>query len=243
MRIRAIIAVTALAVLLFALAISMEWITIPGLSPTLPPSLTPTPPSAAATTASGGSGAAAKPGTPTPFPLVPRGTRVPPLLTEVLISGGSQDLAKLTPLLRYQTIACAANPPQGAGGPPKCAPGEADGATADYMQVAGCEGAWLRPAQVPAALQAALGRAHTAYAAAAVTHDQNWPAAVAEGKYVVVFQPTDPATLDTLAVYLDDTGIVRLTIGCARPDQRVRVGGTGAAFDFYVAPRQPFPAN
>lgn len=124
------------------------------------------------------------------------------------------DTASLQAQLRYATVACVATPPEGAGGPPVCRDGEADGTDVDVFPAAQCEGFWLRPDEVDVIRWPYVdARIHGAYR----TPPNFYP----PGTYAVVMQRMDgmAAGLGWLLAVSDD-GITGINFGCGEtPEQ------------------------
>jgi hypothetical protein len=75
----------------------------------------------------------------------------------------AQDVAELRTRLAFQTLDCTTA--LGAGGPPKCAEGEADGTAVEVFEFLGCEPEWRRADAVDATLEEAVANAPGRYAA------------------------------------------------------------------------------
>ncbi len=131
---------------------------------------TPTQPVATATTG----GSTTTPSTPTTAPATPTTAQptattaqptptkpattgktigVPALdsLAKLVVAG---DVAGVAALVQYSELACTTA--QGAGGPPKCAPGEAAGTVVKVFPFLGCSGEHMRASQVEGMLTAQL---------------------------------------------------------------------------------------
>lgn len=178
-----------------------------------------------------------------PIPLPMATIPVPPIVEQVVAAGKSQDATALTSLLKFQAVRCTSQTPQGIGGQPACGVGVADGTVYELLLVMGCEGSWGDRRVAESAVRDGLARAHDLYAAAVLLPDPTWPSDVVYGKYVVVFAPSNGQQLDSLAVYLDDSGIVRLQLGCSLPERRIRLRGTGPVFPLLIPPQGPLPPN
>lgn len=119
-------------------------------------------------------------------------------------------------------VACRANPPQGAGGPPKCRAGEADGSNVQVFPVAQCEGSYARPDEIDVGRWPYEGsELYAAYR----TPSEFFP----PGPWAIVYRRTDgmAAGLAWLIVVTDDDsrggeGIVGVNFGCGEtPEQLI----------------------
>jgi hypothetical protein len=62
---------------------------------------------------------------------------------QMIEAATANDVATLASLVRFTPTACATNV-QGAGGPPDCRAGEADGTLVDVLAISDCEGHFVR---------------------------------------------------------------------------------------------------
>ena len=101
----------------------------------------------------------------------------------------------------------------GVGGPPKCASGEANGTEVQVLAAAACEGYYLRPDEVEAALANFVTgnnvRVHSVY-------QQSVPDLL-PGDYIVLLTYVDQALAGTRAreLFLTDAGITGVFLGCS----------------------------
>jgi len=68
---------------------------------------------------------------------------------QVIAAALAGDEIELAGLVGYQKIACKKDSRQGSGDPPLCRESESDGTAVEVFASTGCEGAWIRPEQVP----------------------------------------------------------------------------------------------
>jgi len=200
------------------------------------PSATPTP-SATATTPSATATASASPTpppTPTPiFPLV-TGQPIPPIVAQVIAAVVGKQMPELAALVGYQQVACTTA--QGAGGPPKCKPGDAAGTVYRVFATGTCEGEWTTDGVAAVTgIVPALGQVYAAARIAAPTPDPEpyWP----KGQSVVMFSGRGGDAGGYLI--LSDTQIVRAHRLCGAAtstdgmDALLKSLGGNA---FYIAP-------
>jgi hypothetical protein len=90
------------------------------------------------------------PGDPAPAPTATPGDDNIAILHTIVSAVARGDRAALDELVALQSLPCTTA--QGAGGPPKCEPGEADGTVVDVLALSSCEGGWVRASQVPATM-------------------------------------------------------------------------------------------
>lgn len=101
--------------------------------------------------------------TPTPTPEPTVATTGVDDLDAIIEEVEAQDVAALRARLAFQTLDCTTE--LGAGGPPKCAEGEADGTAVEVFEFLGCEPEWRRADAVDATLEEAVANAPVRYAA------------------------------------------------------------------------------
>jgi hypothetical protein len=106
-------------------------------------------PAPASTPAASGTPAPSGPPTPSPtptsaLPMATVGSQIPPVIGQVVAAVTARQVGPLERLVRYQQVACTTA--QGAGGPPKCAPGEANGTVVRRFPTGVCEGEWTADA-------------------------------------------------------------------------------------------------
>ena len=108
----------------------------------------------------GGSGTKTTIRTVIPRTVVPVATTGVPDLDQIILAAAGADTIELAGLTGYQRIPCKKDIPQPASGdPPLCRNNESDGTPVEALPSWKCEGAWVRPEQVPDAFRAALGDA------------------------------------------------------------------------------------
>ncbi|MGE3858096.1 MAG: hypothetical protein AB7G21_14150 [Dehalococcoidia bacterium] len=174
-------AVPSFAVLLVAAASLLVACTGAGPEPT--PSPTPTPSVTATPTPT----ATATPSpTPTPaLPMAPSGAAIPPVVAEVIAAVTARQIGPLERLVQYQQVACTTA--QGAGGPPKCRPGDTPGTVYRRFPSGACEGEWAEDAApILAQIVTAVGGLHSVATLTPPQQDPEpyWP----KGEVVVMFQ-------------------------------------------------------
>lgn len=128
----------------------------------------------------------------------------------------ARDRESLRGLIQLSSIACTTE--TGAGGPPKCLSGEANGTTVQAFVYQTCSLEWKREADVGAALDAFWELSPELYAAFDPPTDY-----VLNGDYVVVFEGPDPRLEGRdkrgAAVAVDDRGnVIGLWLACGAGD-------------------------
>ena len=185
----------------------------------------PTPTSTATATAQA-TAAAPPTATPLALPLAPQGTEIPAVVRDVVTAAASGDTARLVALAQYREVACTTA--QGAGGPPKCKPGEAAGTVYRVFATGACEGEWNTDASV--VLTGLTKQSARLYAAVSVRTptpdpDPSWP----KGQHAVLLS-TGQSSPAGVYYILDATGIVRAHLTCGAgetPEQTLRnIGAT-----------------
>lgn len=144
-----------------------------------------------------------------PFPFTP-GQPIPTIVRDVVVNVVASNIDGLSALAKPQQVACSTA--QGAGGPPKCKPGEAAGTMTSMFPTGRCEGEWA--ADPKAALTALVAQPVQLYASVEVkapTPDPEpfWP----KGKYVVMFTASG-GNPPGIYFVLDDANIVRAHAIC-----------------------------
>ncbi len=187
---------------------------------------TPTPASTTATPAAGN---------PTATPALPlnTGSAIPPVVAKVVAAMTARKAEDLASLVAYQQIGCTTA--QGAGGPPKCKPGDATGTSYRVFATGACQTEWTED-PLPALKLIAEG-AGPLYAAAVTTKpnpdpDPTWP----KGDTLIIFGPVDANDVDTYFTLSGDH-IVRAQILCdhaAGAEQRLLTASN--ATTFYIPP-------
>lgn len=172
--------------------------------------------------------------TPTPaFPLA-TGQAIPGIVSDVVTAVVGKQPAALTPVLAYQQVGCTTA--QGAGGPPKCRPGDPQGTVYRVFPTGRCEGEWVTDgAAAVAQIVPALGQLYAAARVQAPNPDPEpyWP----KGQSVVVFRGTDGQAGGYFV--LDATRVVRAHRICDTAgggfEALLRSLGTTT---YYIAPAQ-----
>ncbi len=206
MKIRLALATLAL---LFAAACGAQQ---SGSNSTPTPTPVPTVGIAAATPGGGGATLTLSPGgvpANLPFPFTP-GQPIPAIVRDVVVAAATVNIDALTALAKPQQVGCTTA--QGAGGPPKCKPGEAAGTVTSMFPTGRCEGEWT--ADPKAAITALMAQPVLLYAAVEVkgpTPDPEpfWP----KGKYTVMLT-TSGGNPPGIYFILDDSNIVRAHALC-----------------------------
>ncbi len=142
----------------------------------------------------------------------------------------TRDSATLLGLIGYQQVACSTAPPD-VGGPPSCRAGEDDGALVDVVQVAQCEGAYLRPVDVENALQHLLDPGPSVYAA--FEAPETWES----GEYAVVLTSSEQGRAVASQLVIERGKIVLLDFGCGEtPEEKIADIDQGS---FLIEPAAP----
>ena len=150
---------------------------------------------------------------PTPAPTATAGAGVPQVdaVVQAVLSG---DEGALRGFVRYTPVACSAN--AGIGDEP-CRPGEPNGTVVDALQVADCEGYYIRPEGIDHALAYLLAGKPELYGVYRASR------AAVSGHNVAIFSVEGPEPgqiFGTELVIDDDGGIVFIDFGCgASPEQ------------------------
>lgn len=131
------------------------------------------------------------------------------------------DRAALDELVALQSVPCTTA--QGAGGPPKCEPGEPDGTVVDVLALASCEGGWARESQIPstmAQLFDGITRVHSTWA----TTDGIYPDV---GDYAVIVTgmpdppPGQPRREIARQLVVTEENIIGVNLGCGLTAQEL----------------------
>lgn len=167
---------------------------------------TPTPPTSTSTTVPRA----------TPTPDAADGTTGIDIVDTIVRAVRDGEYRVLDGLVQYETIGCTNA--TGAGGPPKCGDGEAEGTPIKAVQAASCEYYYAREGELVFELvgygspQGDGGVVHGVYRIG-VSSDLlvYWP----DAKYAVVLNRIGPADgLFVFTVFADEDGIVGVTSGC-----------------------------
>lgn len=118
----------------------------------------------------------------------------------------SGDRAAVRDAIQLSTQPCTTA--LGAGGPPKCEPGETDGDIVEVFRYVGCEPGWLRVGSLDGTLDEAFAHSFRLYAA----YESN-------GDAEAVFQATDSPTVGAgISVTVVDGNILALRRTCGAGD-------------------------
>jgi hypothetical protein len=146
-----------------------------------------------------------------------------PFAAEVAELAASGDTNGLVALAELQTVACVTNV-EGAGGPPQCQAGDADGIEYEVFPAAVCQGFWTRDV---AGVLDNFAAAGPPFALAELGAPPAWAVEIdyPYGEQVLIFSPASAGDLiGAMALYLADERIVRAQIGCKRADQFLEPG-------------------
>lgn len=144
-----------------------------------------------------------------PFPFTP-GQPIPAIVRDVTIAAATANTDALVALAKPQQVACTTA--QGAGGPPKCKPGEAAGTMTSMFPTGRCEGEWA--ADPKATITALMAQPVQLYAAVEVKGPTPDPEPfLPKGKYAVMFT-TNGGNPPGIYFILDDSNIVRAHALC-----------------------------
>lgn len=170
---------------------------------------------------------------PTPPPTIPataaRGTAPAgfyqpevrtgiPVVDAVIDDMMARDAPALQSLVQFSEVACAAQP-MGVGSPPKCADGEVDGQLVDVLPGSKCEGVWIRPGQITAALQQIVGLGIFLYAVYQTTD-----ADFRDAKYGVIFGEGLTVNSSTGVLINEQGRIVYVHGPCGQPPNVIPPG-------------------
>ena len=217
--------------LLFA-AVLLASFTI-GCSRQSTPTPTPSPP---ATSASPSATATPTP-TPTPaLPMATNGAPIPAAVSQVVAAVTARNPAPLLALVDYQQVSCTTA--QGAGGPPKCKPGDAPGTVYKRFPSGACEPEWAEDAS--SVISQIVPSVGVLYGAAMITApgpspDPAWP----KGDTVVMFRSGRAGGSGGYFILSKDR-IVRAHILCDRGagSEESTIKSVGAT-SYYIAPTAP----
>jgi len=131
----------------------------------------------------------------------------------IIAAVAAGDAPTLQRLVRYAPVACSFKQ-EGAGGPPLCRAGEADGQQIDVLAMAQCEGFYARPDEFDASrLPLVASRLYAVYRTAGA-----WP----PGAYAMLFSVDKPVqTNPAWEVIASDDGIVGVNLGCGQTPQQM----------------------
>jgi hypothetical protein len=149
-------------------------------------------------------------------------------VTEAIAAGDSQALADL---MQYTQVACTTDEPA-PGGPPSCRAGEEAGTPVDVVQASDCDSTYLRPGDVPNALQHFLNSSPEVYAAFEAPGD-------APDRYEIVLSSSRQGGTLASGVVVEGGRIVLLDLGCVETPQE-RVAGVSPEA-FVISPAEPSP--
>jgi hypothetical protein len=142
------------------------------------------------------------------------GTTPPAELDSAIAVAESHDAAALRDLLEFVPMACTTE--LGAGGPPKCAAGEADGTEVEVFPFSTCEPEWLRDGEM---LDAALKETVAIMPALRAAFETPDGAYRGDGDYAALFAGPDPrldgaADRGVIVVVGDGGSVVEIQLGC-----------------------------
>ena len=165
------------------------------------------------------------------------GQPIPQAVQEVVLAGTVGDAARVAALAKYQQAACTTA--QGAGGPPKCRTGVAEGTSMRVFATGRCEGEWTEDAA--GAITRLMAQPLQLHAAAQLRipspdPEPVWP----KGPYAVVFSASQPASGSPSTVYfiLDGSNVLRAHAACdAAPGGEAALLRTLGATGYLIAPR------
>jgi len=142
----------------------------------------------------------------------------------------TRDSAALLGLIGYEQVACT-SAPLDVGGPPPCRAGEEDGALVDVVQAVQCKGAYLRPSDVPNALQHFLDPRPVVYAA--FEAPETWES----GEYAVVLTSSQQGRAVASQLVIEGGKVVLLDFGCGEtPEEKIADIDQGS---FLIEPAEP----
>ena len=164
--------------------------------------------------------------TPPPIAVQPAGARTNIKDVDLIIDAVlANDLEARRKLIAYIMTPCTTA--QGAGGPPKCAPGETNGTRVEVFPFLGEEGEHIRRPAIDRILQFSVTGLYGVYRVPdSAFRAEYWPA----GKYALVFVATGLQRQAT--VFVEDGKIVRLEL--SRQERWLR--GDAPGIDWLLAP-------
>ena len=136
------------------------------------------------------------------------------------------DAAAIQTAVSFSSLACTTAP--GAGGPPKCGAGEANGTTVRVFRFVGCEPEWRREPALDATIKEFLAVAKTPYAIFAPPSD--YPLG---GRAIAVFEGPDARAAGSkrgAAVGIDGAKVAGFQLGCGAGDGAKGVIPAGVSF-------------
>lgn len=108
-------------------------------------------------------------------------------------------------LVQFLTTACTTA--DGLGGPPKCAPGEAQGTLVEVFPIAGAEGHFVRPEEIDRTLEFNVDGLYAVYRPTpGVDPEEYWPT----GVYVLLFEREMLNASLPITLHIQDGKLVRL---------------------------------
>lgn len=193
-----------------------------------PPLATPTP----TPTATASATASSTP-TPTPEPTAEPVTGIPEV-DVVIAAVEAKDLDALLALVEWQETACTTETGQGAGGPPPCETGQADGTVVRVFPIAGCEGYTVRdPGGEMFEFIGEVDALHSVVEAPTYERPAPWWPV---GDYYVNFSADLSGEPVGLRLVIEDGKIVLIFFGCNhQPDLLLEDGGAPLPV-IYMAP-------
>ena len=108
-------------------------------------------------------------------------------------------------LVQYISVGCTTA--DGLGGPPKCAPGEAEGTLVEVFPVGEAEGYFVRPEEIDRTLEFTVDGLYAVYRPApGIDPVEYWPV----GEYALLFERQIYNTSQPVTVFVQDDKLVRL---------------------------------
>jgi hypothetical protein len=144
----------------------------------------------------------------------------------------TNDVDALIGLTQFITLNCITEP-QGLGGPPLCAEGEADATALEVLPVGSSEGTYVRRANIAAQYPAAP---YSLVAVYRVPEDQQQDETFPAGEYSIIFIDESQSFFNAVNIRVNDQGIVRIDYN-SWPDI---VTGFGIG-EFILPPLVPVP--
>jgi hypothetical protein len=121
---------------------------------------------------------------------------------EALFWGATKDRRAL---IQYISFGCTTA--DGLGGPPKCAPGEANGTLVEVFPVGGAEGHFVRPDEIDRALEFSVDGLYAVYRPVpGVDPVEYWPV----GEYALLFERQIYNTSQPVTAFVQDGKLLRL---------------------------------
>ncbi len=209
----------AIAVLALAVACGSEG-TPDSSPPTQPPSMTPTVPTEPTSTVP--TATPTRVASPAPGP-----TGIAGLDTTLLLMA-TRDAERIFPRVIFSEVACETNP-TGAGAPPRCEPGEAQGTKVKVMPWSSCEGQHARAAQAKDLVASHIAQLNLSPVAVVPIEGKTQLGYQPGDKYGIVFASLTAGAPAVMFATDTEGRITRIYRGCAAlADELIeRAGGPG----------------